>query len=429
MNQINKLIGLLALSFPLSLVAQGWVNNGAQVQVSANTEIYLQAGNLIQQNDASLDNEGTISLEQNWSQTGSNSTYTGNGSIQLIGSNDQTISSNSNLSIANLSINNAHKLILGSALSISNHLDLSNNGQVQLDANTLTLSLGASISNYDDSHYIITNSTGTLQQEVSTNAVVFPVGNSSYNPTTLTNTGTVDDFQVRIEDVVYDNGTTGSAITSGVVNRTWYVEELHTGGADVTMTVQWDAVDELPTDLIAGFDRNNCGISSWDGSQWDGAGTYSAATAGTGTYYTQLRSGLSDFTAFSVVEANEVVTSEMVMNNNSAATQLRQPEESASALITTSNSSNIAASNNMKLTLFPNPTANWLNVQLEEAEGNTATIRIYTSNGQLSFEQQAPLVPGSPIQLQAITQLPAGTYLLQAILENGAILSAPFVKH
>ena len=115
---------------------------------------------MVNQNNGSINNEGTLSLEQDYTQTGSSTNYSGSGWVWFNGTADQNISSVSTLTVQNLGVDNGNALILGSDLSIDNALDLNNNGQVQLGSNHLTLNTGASISNYDDSHYIQTNSTG-----------------------------------------------------------------------------------------------------------------------------------------------------------------------------------------------------------------------------------------------------------------------------
>ena len=80
----------------------------------------------------------------------------------------------------------------------------------------------------------------------------FPVGNSTCTPITILNNGTSDTYSVRTTPEILEFGTSGTAYTNGVVNRTWFVEEAVAGGSDLTLTVQWNAADEL-----TGFDRND----------------------------------------------------------------------------------------------------------------------------------------------------------------------------
>jgi len=50
-----------------------------------------------------------------------------------------------------------------------------------------------------------------------------------------TNKGTSDNFQASVEDIVYDNGTSGTPEVIGVVNRTWHIEEEVSRGSDVSL--------------------------------------------------------------------------------------------------------------------------------------------------------------------------------------------------
>lgn len=164
---------------------------------------------------------------------------------------------------------------------------------ITLGSNMFTIGPSGTITGAGASGYMQTNGTGELIQQVSGSDVEFPVGNSTYNPTTLNNTGgATDNYRVRVLDDVYTNGTTGAVITSDVVDRTWLISEQVNGGTDLDITVQWDPAQELGT-----FDRTACYVSHYIGSLWnpDAVGNASGADP-----YTRTRTGITSLSPFAV---------------------------------------------------------------------------------------------------------------------------------
>lgn len=138
-------------------------------------------------------------------------------------------------------------------------------GYITLGNHNLTISSGGSITVGSQLSYIKTNGTGMLRRRVSSTQVSFPIGNSSYNPAKLFNTfsATADWYGVRVEDEILMAGTSGQALISEAIDRTWIIEEDISGGSDLNIELQWDVADEMP-----GFDRQSCFISQWSGSAW-----------------------------------------------------------------------------------------------------------------------------------------------------------------
>ncbi len=105
----------------------------------------------------------------------------------------------------------------------------------------------ASILEAGSTAYVKTNGTGKLISSVSTTPIIFPVGNSSYNPVTITNnTGTTDNFSVSVSDAVLVSGSTGAAVPN-VVNRTWTINKINSSstaaGFGVNLSFQWSPSD------------------------------------------------------------------------------------------------------------------------------------------------------------------------------------------
>lgn len=116
-------------------------------------------------------------------------------------------------------------------------------------------------------HYFQTNGTGSLRRTLNTgSSFLFPVGNSTYNPVTITNnTGTADDFSVRVSDAVLQGGTSGNALTTPRVNRTWHIDKVNNPSAaddsGVNMVFQWAANQETGT--MAAYRLNHHNGSGW----------------------------------------------------------------------------------------------------------------------------------------------------------------------
>ena len=167
------------------------------------------------------------------------------------------------------------EVTLGSNIEVRHILYLTNNGLSlgNYDLNLSNTSLtglfgnGNTIQNYNATNYIKTNGTGSVRMYLMNGgipAIFVPVGNSSYNPATLVNQNflgpiTADFFSIRVEDLVWDNGNNGQALSNGFVNRTWYIEEDTPGGQSISLQLFWNASEELPN-----FNRTNCGITHFN---------------------------------------------------------------------------------------------------------------------------------------------------------------------
>ena len=126
---------------------------------------------------------------------------------------------------------NATNVTLAASAAVTNTLTLTS-GKITLS--TFDLNMGASaIASASSTNYIVTNSTGQLKRTVTTSAVLFPVGNSAYNPMTFTNAGTSDTYGIRVADGAPANAN--DALVT--VQRSWYITEATAGGSDLTPVV------------------------------------------------------------------------------------------------------------------------------------------------------------------------------------------------
>ncbi|MBI1837718.1 MAG: T9SS type A sorting domain-containing protein [Flavobacteriia bacterium] len=237
---------------------------------------------------------GTINVTGNWTNNG---TFTANSTSTVVfnGTASQGISGANSPSFGNLTLNNSNGINLSKSVTINSTLTLTN-GKITL--NSYDLIIGTGISGGSSSSFIITNSTGVLQQNsigsgASANKTNFPIGYSStsYTPMTLTNSGTIDNFSVRMLNQVLANGTTGVVLSNEFVNRTWLIEEGTVGGSNVSLLLKWNAAEEL-----SGFDRTNCNVAHYTNSTWD----TDVSSSASGNPYQMQRTNITSFSPFTV---------------------------------------------------------------------------------------------------------------------------------
>ncbi|MCH2045992.1 MAG: T9SS type A sorting domain-containing protein [Saprospiraceae bacterium] len=473
------------LLFPTFLVGQGGiVNNGAEIIVTTNTKVKVNNASIENKGVGVISNTGKIYVDQDWIQTGS-AIYIGDGELCFEGTSNQNISSTSTLTVSKLQVNSGQRLVLGNDVIVSTSVDLMNNGSLELGNNNLTMSSGAIVSNYDASSFIITNGTGFLKQEVGTTSVVFPVGNSSYNPATLTNAGDIDNLSIRVLDQVFSSGASGTAILSDVVNRTWMIEEDLIGGSDVTVLLQWNTADEL-----SGFDRALSGIAHYtNGGLWDNPSTYTAATA-LGTAWTQSRTGLTSFSPFVVrgqnmvlpiklldfdVERiskvdvalewstasetnNEGFEVERMLDNETTFSKVAWLEGQGTTLNTshyyfkdpnaysgisyyrlkqldTDGGVSYSLVKTVKgireasevVTVFPNPASDCVYIRLFSS-ATEVTIRIFDTKGALVLSERHNIPNSEMIEINNLSHLADALYTITITTENGDIYSNKFIK-
>ncbi|MDW3194901.1 MAG: LamG-like jellyroll fold domain-containing protein [Cytophagales bacterium] len=219
-----------------------------------------------------------------------NGTITGDGKIQFTSGNPMI----SGGTFSNLEMNGGSPVLCGNT-TLTGTLTMTS-GNLQLEGFNLTLNSGASISGGSSSSYIQTlnqnSSGGSISMEIgSSNGVVtYPIGTSTnYTPIFFTNLGSTATFAIRTFDGIYTENTSGTAITSEVINKTWDVNATGSG-FNVTLSIQWNTADET-----SGFDRTNMFVSTNDGSGWvQRSGQVSASEVSSGIYQATA-SGITGF--------------------------------------------------------------------------------------------------------------------------------------
>lgn len=209
----------------------------------------------------------------------------------VVFANSSLISLPANLfsgTVNNLTVNGGG-VSLGSSTTLTGTLTLTA-GNIELGSNDLMLG-DATISGGSATSYVKSTSTGMLKRNVGSTSKAFPIGNSTYNPVSITNAGAVDAFGVYLIDNVTDNGTgVGTTTLLPVVKRTWMVSEDLAGGSDVTLKMQWTPGS---SEEINSFSALTAFVSHYTNGSWSNIG-------GTvGTNYVEA-SGITSFSPFRI---------------------------------------------------------------------------------------------------------------------------------
>jgi hypothetical protein len=216
--------------------------------------------------------------------------------VFFAGSGDQTMAAAGGENFAYVAVNKpTGNVILANNATISGGLTLTS-GLIELGSNNLTLG-SASVSGGSATSYVKTASTGTMSRIGGATATTFPVGNSTYNPAILTNSGTSDVFSVRVIDNVTANGTGVGATTSlAVVKRTWMISEATTGGSNASLRLYWNGSGEE----INGFAAASAFVAHYStaGSMWENMG------GGAGAGYVQSTDAITGFSPFTISSTN-----------------------------------------------------------------------------------------------------------------------------
>lgn len=137
----------------------------------------------------------------------------------------------------------------------------------------------------------ITNGLGKLFLPVGSSPVTF----SLINPVTITNNGTSDYFGVGVKNGVFKYRLSGDTIRTEAVNKTWDIMNRSGGPANINITLQWNAADQLP-----GFDRNHVYLNHFTNGAWDPGNP--APALGTGPFLV-TRNNITSFSPFSVTSS------------------------------------------------------------------------------------------------------------------------------
>ncbi len=243
------------------------------------------------QTAGTLDNQGTLLLTGNLTNTGT--IGTGTGLWQLNGTALQSVTSTGTGVLGTLEVNNAAGATLGAALSAGT-LDLSA-GPLRLAGFDVSVGAGGILNANTTNRFVVTNGTGLLRQPAGAALTLFPVGwdDTNLRPASITRSAGTATYGVRVAQAALRNGPTGPAYTADAVALRWTVAAPD--AVPYVLGAAWATTDELPT-----FDRTNSALARWNGSAYAPT-AFTAATTVPGGFGTQS-AGLTADGTFIVVD-------------------------------------------------------------------------------------------------------------------------------
>lgn len=287
--QLNNQGADIKIASGTSVAAANGVVNAAGGTLTVEGQLATPAG-LTNTTGATLRGDGRYRIGGDW--INSADFQAGTSSVTFGGDQNSTVASGG-AAFYTIALNKTagNNLLLADNMDVANTLDFQAAGNyVQLSDFDLRV---VEMLNYDAGRYVRTTGAGFLLRAVGAGPVVFPVGNTGYNPVALSNAGTADQLRVRVADAVLSGGFSGSALTANAVGRTWFVDEATPGGSDLTVQAQWNGNEELP-----GFDRSQAYLAQFDAGAWN----QQAAVAASGTDpYSLSRTGITNLSPFAVL--------------------------------------------------------------------------------------------------------------------------------
>jgi len=291
MKKIMILAFLIGSAFLVS--AQLVLSSGSQIVVASNSHLVVSSVN---NSSGTIDNDGTVSITGNVDNDGTGLFDSGSGGTVIFsGSSAQEITGDHDIEFyGTVEINNSagvsiktsdgHNQTINGTLAFTNGLFTLNEFDLNIGSTDPT-GVGAA-------KYIATNGDGQVKRTVAASNILFPVGNSAYNPITLNNAGTSDTYGVK---AVEDKPASFTG-TTHIVNESWDVTEAVAGGSNLTVTPQWNSGDEAN-----GFDRakSTIGLTTDAGANV----TWGSIGAATGSDpYTKSLDGITSVGTFMVAD-------------------------------------------------------------------------------------------------------------------------------
>jgi Leucine-rich repeat (LRR) protein len=310
-----------------------------------------------------------------------------NGNVSLIGGNLTLLGSSSINNGAKINLNNNNLILKNSNVSAARRgKAVSSNKKFKTNSTTQPLT-------GNETSFVKTNGTGKVIFEQLTDAVTLPIGmdyvddtnqtvTEYYNPITLKNTGTVDDFSVNLKHGVtetYTNGDTfgTTPLTEKAVDATWFISEAVAGGSNLEITLQWDPAQELPA-----FDRGTTRMGHFNGTSWD---KLTGILNGSGPY-TFTANSITSLSPFSILNDVTLGTNTNFISN---------------AIIS----------------VYPNPAKNSVNIDLSGLD--KATVEVSDINGRQLFTQKLNATSNTV----NIENLAAGIYAFKISSNQGTTTS------
>jgi hypothetical protein len=369
-----KKITFLAFLFwsAFSVYGQMTLSSGSQLVINSGSTVVAAD---ITNNDGTIKNNGTLTVKGDVeNNTSSLFDATSSGTVEFTGTSQQEITGTADVDFyGTVDINNSNDVALtatatGSDQTINGTLNFTS-GNLVLNGFDLFIGTTDPTGAAAATGYIETNSTGVVKRGVPADGstdVVFPVGDTAYNPLILqnSNTATADTFGVRVMDAEPAN-----ASTDHMVDRSWVVTENTAGGSDLSVTAQWLASEEL-----TGFDRTSSSI----GLTTDNGATYTWGSTGAASGSDPYTFSGSDFTGTGTFAVGDYYFSGLTLDlkvylAGAYNATNHDMDNGINALIPTTDPYGLGTT----VSAVPANAVDWVEVQLRNSADNTDTIARY----------------------------------------------------
>jgi hypothetical protein len=434
-------------------------------------------------------NNGTLIVGTNQLTVAGSSISNTNGKISvdsatLVFENSANLSLNKSIFAANINnvrMNSTADVALTSNMTVQGNLTFDLGMMTTVDSQ---LTVIGNISGGSSSSYFKSTGLGKLNKSIANGITQnFPIGNGAYNPVQIkNNTGSADEFSVRVLDEVYINGTSGTASIKDRVKRTWDISKATAnGGSGVDFTFVWNGSSEESGTVT------NPILNHYNGTtgKWEmpavAASNFVSGTSVTFTGYTGSFSpfGIGNGTGLPVTwmsvkgvnaDQNAIITwataseegnqyfdvqrsldgktFESIGNIDSKGSlggNYSYTDQNASILGSTlyyrikqvdfngatTYSVVVAVTFNkggvVIGSVYPNPVQDVLNVTVSTSKSEIATVSILDVTGKLVQKETKSLGKGSSILQIPTSQLPQGIYFLN-VISNGILTTEKFTK-
>ena len=269
-KQILIIIVLLIGSIICDAQTLTLTNYGVNSNMKITNNAYVNiVGSFVNTTSATTVNDGTIKLTETTTPTDftNNSVFTsGVGSNVKLEGAVQHIKGITT-TFENLFIDGIDDKTIDVSTNVNNSLNFVAN-KIIIVNNNLVLFPNAVINNSTNQKYVVTNGSGFLVKNSMpiSSPFLFPVGDAttSYQPATINNTGTIDNFNVRVEaglQPTTDDNTT-------CVQYTWVIEEDISGGSNAFLRLGWDDTPFSQTDEGISFQKPYASVWQYTNGAW-----------------------------------------------------------------------------------------------------------------------------------------------------------------
>ncbi len=370
--------------------SQMTLSSGSQVILASGSQLVVKN---IDNTSGAITNDGDIYIKGDiTNNSGDLFDSDSDGTVTLNGSSPQEITGSSTTHFyGTLDVNNFNDVSLTSTTSGSDQqiqgLLTFTNGNLILNGFNLTIGT-TDPTGTGSEKYIITNGDGMLKRTIASSDVIFPVGNSGYNPITINNMGTSDLYGVK----VVDNEPSGAS-NSHMVDRSWVVTESTSGNSNLTITSQWNSNEEG-----ADFDNTNCAVmlttNAGSSYSWEAFGAASGFDP-----FTRSGSGFTSVGTFAIgddyADAIIVDIKAFLAGAYNSTTGKMDNTLNTQGLIPTTD----PYSGTTTFSSIPANAVDWIKIELRDKNDNTSIlysfVRFIDEDGQVIEEDATDLtLPG-----------------------------------